>query len=417
MHILVITQYFWPENFRINDLVAGLVERGNQVSVLTGIPNYPEGRIFKGYGFLKMSRQDYCGAKVYRVPLIPRGTGGGLRLAINYLSYVVSACLLVPIRCRDQYDVIFIFEPSPITVALPALLLKKLRKIPVMFWVQDLWPESLSAAGAVKSKWVLNKVAHLVRFIYRRCDKILVTSKSYRTSIEHYDGTPDNILFFPQCAEKIFQPVTGKPAMAALGSIPDGFWIMFAGNIGAAQDFPAIIKAAARLKEYTDIHWIIIGDGRMRSWAESEAQEHKLNNVHFLGRYPLETMPSFFSHADALLVTLKKEPIFALTIPAKIQSYLACGKPVIAALDGEGARIIDEAGAGVSCPAENAEAFAQAVLKLYSATKSEREQMGNNGRAYYEAHFERNMLLDRLNYWMGEMCAGDGKHTEAPGVT
>jgi glycosyltransferase involved in cell wall biosynthesis len=192
-----------------------------------------------------------------------------------------------------------------------------------------------------------------------------------------------------------------------LDSIPPGFWIMFAGNIGAAQDFKTIIASAEKLKEREDIHWIIVGDGRMREWAENEETNRGLSKkFHFLGRHPLEAMPAFFSHADALLVTLRKDPIFTLTIPAKIQSYLACGRPVIAALDGEGAKVIDDAGAGFTCPAENSDALAQAVLKMYETPKSEREKMGACGRAYYEANFDRDMLLDRLEVWMRELVEG-----------
>lgn len=404
MNILIVTQYFWPENFRINDLVGGLVERNHKVTVLTGIPNYPEGRFFVGYGLFSNVSQKYNGAKVLRVPLIPRGKGGGIRLALNYLSFVLSACLLAPIKCRDQYDIIFIFEPSPVTVALPALLLKALRKVPVMFWVQDLWPESLAATGAVSSKRVLSAVAGVVKFIYRRCDKILVTSQSFKKSIELHNGAPEKILFFPQSAEDLFQPVSEKHVVAAFDSIPHGFWIMFAGNVGAAQDFQTIIAAAEILKCYKDIHWLIVGDGRMREWAESAVNVRGLTNaIHFLGRHPLESMPAFFSCADALLVTLKKDPLFALTIPAKIQSYLACGRPIIAAIDGEGTHIINEARAGFTCPAEDPDALARTVLKAYETPKSERENMGVKGRAYYEANFDRTMLIDRLEGWMRDL--------------
>lgn len=401
MHILVVSQYFWPENFRINDLVTGLIDRGHRVTVLTGIPNYPEGRFFDGYGLLCNTSHRYHGATVLRVPIFPRGKGGGARLALNYLSFVLSASVWGPLRCSDRYDVIFVFGPSPVTVALPALLLKSLRKVPVMFWVQDLWPESLSATGAVTSRLVLNVFAGVVRFIYRRCDRILIASQSFKESVELHAGRPESIVYFPQSAEDVFRPHVAKQPLEALALVPPGFRIMFAGNIGVAQDFRTIIDCAERLNGYNDIHFVIVGDGRMREWAEREARDRGLNaRVHFVGKHPLEEMPVYFSHADGLLVTLKKEPIFALTIPAKVQSYLACGRPIIAGLDGEGAKIVAEAGAGFTCQAEDPDALADAVLKLYHLPKDQRDQMGLNGRKYYEAHFDRGILLDKLTMWM-----------------
>ncbi|MHB8058191.1 MAG: glycosyltransferase family 4 protein [Desulfuromonadaceae bacterium] len=404
MHILIVSQYFWPENFRINDLALGLLERGHQVTVLTGVPNYPEGSFFDGYGYFN-KQQDYHGVKIVRVPLLPRGKGGGLQLALNYLSFAVAASVFGPLLCKGKFDQIFVFEPSPITVGIPALILKKLKSAPVLFWVQDLWPESLSATGAVKSKKVLALVAHLVKFIYQRCDRILIQSKSFFASVLQQGGEKGRIFYFPNSAESLF--TTPPSAKTPIPPLPEGFKVMFAGNIGAAQDFETIIDAAERLQSHKDIHWVIVGDGRMRAWSEAEVKNRGLSdNVHFLGRYPIEAMPVFFSHADALLVTLKKEPIFALTIPSKIQSYLACGRPVIAALDGEGASVIEEAGAGITCQGGAPVELAQAVLKMYETPKSEREKMGASGRAYYEANFDRNMLLDRLDEWMRELVEG-----------
>lgn len=405
MHILVVTQYFWPENFRINDLVAGLVERGHGVTVLTGLPNYPDGRLFKGYGYFNNPSERYCGAKVLRVPILPRGNGSGIRLALNYLSFVCSACLAGPLRCRESYDVAFIFEPSPITVALPALLMKRLRGIPVLFWVQDLWPESLAAAGAVSSPFVLGATGRLVRFIYRGCDRILVTSRAFLGSVAQYVEDRGQLRYFPQYGEDIYRVVELPAGAPERAQIPQGFVVMFAGNIGAAQDFPTILAAAHRLREYRDIHFVVIGDGRMRGHVEEEVARLQLQEtVHLLGRYPMEAMPGFFSLADAMLVTLKKEPIFALTIPAKIQSYLACGRPVVAALDGEGARIIEEASAGYTCDTEDPSALAEVVLRMRNTGAKERREMGLRGLRYYSENFDRSMLIDRLELWMKQLA-------------
>jgi glycosyltransferase involved in cell wall biosynthesis len=407
MKILIVTQYFWPEYFPINDLALGLLERGHHVTVLTGIPNYPEGRFFSGHGFFKNTRQNYHGVRVIRVPLLPRGNGGGLRLAINFFSFALSGSILAPFLCRGTYDVIFVYEPSPMTVGLPALVLKKLKSIPIFFWMQDLWPESLSATGAVNSKIILKMVEGLVRLICRGCDRILIQSKAFSSPVRRLGVDRERILYYPNSAEELYQPIKLDADAPERSVIPKGFSIMFAGNIGAAQDFATILGAAEKLRNYSDIHWIILGDGRMQPWVESQVRKRGLiKNVHLLGRHPVQAMPRYFSLADALLVTLRKEPIFELTIPSKVQSYLACAKTVIAALEGEGARVIEEAGAGLACPAEDPEALSDAVLTMYSMPEKEREAMGLRGRDYFEKHFERKMLLDRLEKWMKEVLEG-----------
>jgi glycosyltransferase involved in cell wall biosynthesis len=402
--LLIVTQYFWPETFRINDMLLGLVERGHEVKVLTGVPNYPGGRFFTGYNFFGPLLENYeDDIAVFRVPLIPRGNGTRLRLIFNYLSFVISACLLGPLRRLGSVDLIFIYEPSPITVCLPALLLKKLKSAPVMFWMQDLWPESLSATGAVRSKNILKIVDILVRFIYRACDLILVQSRAFVETIKRQGVDPNRILYFPNSAETFYQPVILEKDAPERGVMPEGFCVTFAGNIGAAQDFGTILNAAEILKDHSEINWVIIGDGRMFPWVKSQVIKRNLmKTVYLLGRYPVEAMPRFFALSDALLVTLKKELIFSLTIPSKIQSYLACGKPVIAALHGEGAKVIEEAGAGLTCPAENSKALAEAVLKMYKMSEKDREYLGQKGSEYFKQHFEREMLLDRLCEWMNE---------------
>jgi len=408
VHILIVSQYFWPENFRINDLSLGLMEKGHQVTVLTGIPNYPEGRFFPGYGFFKNNRENYQGVKVIRVPLIPRGNGGGLRLALNYISYAFFASILSPFVCRGKFDLIFVCQLSPVMVGLPALVLKRLKHAPIMFWIQDLWPESLSATGAIKSKKALKVVEKLVRFIYSGCDLILVQSRAFSPSIEKEGVDPCRIAYFPNSAEELYKPVEVELDAPERSMIPAGFCVMFAGNIGAAQDFETILSAAEQLKEYADIHWVIVGDGRMRPWVEAQIDERGLTEtVHLLGRHPVELMPRFFSIADVMLVTLKKEYIFSLTIPSKVQSYLACAKPIIAALDGEGARVIEESGAGVTCSAENPQALAEAVLKMYRLTEADLHDIGLRGRRYFEQHFERTVLLERLNNWIKEFQKGE----------
>lgn len=407
MNLLIITNHFWPENFRITDLALGLMARGHRVTVLTGVPDYPEGKFFPGYGIFKRRREDYQGINIRRVPLVPRGQGGRLRLALNYLSFALCGCLLAPLSCPGPFDWILVFETSPVTVGLPALVLKRLRHIPIMFWVQDLWPESLSATGAVDSPLVLGLVGLVVRLIYRGSDLILAQSRAFFPSIGQYGGSREKIVYFPNSAEDFYRPVQVEAEAPERALLSRGFNLIFAGNIGAAQDFDTILAAAELLKDRRDLHWVILGDGRRRAWVEDQVQARGLSaTVHLLGRYPPEAMPRFFALADALLVTLKKEPIFALTIPGKVQSYLAAAKPVIACLDGEGARVVQEAGAGLAGPAGDPKALAENVLAMYHLSKSARRAMGLRGRGYFEKHFERELLLDRMEALMQGVKGG-----------
>ncbi len=411
MKILIVTQYFWPENFRINDLAIALKARGHDVVVLAGIPNYPSGRFFKGYGWFSPTRERWEGISIIRCPIIPRGKGGGLRLAINYASYALSASLLGPWLCRGQFDVVFAYEPSPITVALPALLLGRLRKMPVLLWVLDLWPESVTAAGSVKSPFILRMIDRMVRFIYRRCDLILVQSRAFIERIRAQEAAAMKIRYFPNWAESIF---TQSPTGESPFELPDGFRVVFAGNIGAAQDFEAILQAAERVREEARIHWVIVGDGRMAGWLRSEIQSRRLTGtVHLMGSHPLEAMPALFASADAMLVTLKEDPIFSLTIPGKIQSYLACGRPVIGMLDGEGAKVLQESGAALVGPAGDSGTLADNVLALYRQSHEKRQLMGQSGREYYLRHFERNHLMSQLEQWLSEVHGPKPPHKSA----
>jgi colanic acid biosynthesis glycosyl transferase WcaI len=409
LRILLVTQYFWPEEFRINELAAIMAARGHQITVLTGIPNYPSGKFFSGYGFHRKRAENYFGMKVIRVPLCPRGKGGGIRLALNYFSFAFFASILGPFKCRDPYDVIFVYEPSPITVGLPAIVMKKIKSVPIVFWVQDLWPESLSATGALKSQYILKMVEHLVRFIYSRCDLILVQSRVFINTISSMGIEQSKIKYFPNSAEEIFCQADGVAKLSQDIKFPEGFCIMFAGNIGVAQDFETILTAAALIKNHADIHWVIVGDGRMFYWVQEQVKLRQLSQtVHLLGRHPVEAMPSFFSRADVMLVTLRKEPIFALTVPAKVQAYMASARPIIAALDGEGARTIEDARAGIVCPSENAGMLAEVILEVYHMDKDQRAKMAMNGRKYFEENFEPNKLIDDLERRLTELTEHKG---------
>lgn len=412
MRILVVSQYFWPENFRINDLVAEVCGLDHEVTILTGYPNYPSGKVFPRFKFNPSAFAKFGVANVVRVPIISRGKGG-LRLALNYASFVISATFLGIWCLRGQkFDVIFVFEPSPITVGLPAIFLSYIKRAPLAFWVLDLWPETLEAIGVVRSRHILKAIGRLVTFIYNRCDLILAQSKSFIPLIRQYCQKEIKVEYFPSWSDATFD--FANVDLAKEVPKADGvFSIMFAGNIGDAQDFPAILDAAEVIKDEGRIRWLIVGEGRASEWVRTEVIRRGLeNSFHLLGSYPVDRMPSFYKHADALLVSLKAESIFAMTIPGKLQSYLAAGIPILAMLNGEGAEIIRRSGAGISIPAGDGFALATAVIHMANMNIEERLKMGRAGLALSEEEFNRGALISKLLSWLNGLCVVEGRHQE-----
>lgn len=401
MKILVVSQYFWPENFRINDLVVELQERGHEITVLTGWPNYPDGFIYSDFRKQPKEYSNYNGIKVLRVPLLPRGKSS-INLVANYLCFVLSASLLGPIKLAGiKVDRIFVFEPSPVTVGLPAIVIKFLKKAPIAFWVLDLWPETLTAVGVVKSKFLIKWINALVSFIYKHSDLLLAQSRSFVNNLNNYCDTHKKVKYFPAWAEDIFVQKNIKPAIEIPPASSDAFSLMFAGNIGDAQDFNSILVAAEILRERKDVRWLIVGDGRMADWVKEESRLRGLDEKFImLGRYSLNRMPSFYAAADALLVSLKAKDIFSMTIPGKLQPYLASGKAIIGMLNGEGASVIRESGAGYVCNAGDGPGLAKIIADMASLSHQRRGEMGESGRIFYKKHFDKKVLIDRLESWL-----------------
>jgi colanic acid biosynthesis glycosyl transferase WcaI len=407
MRLLVVSQYFWPENFRINELVETLVARGHDVTVLTARPNYPEGVVYPEYAAAPTKFAHYAGAAVVRVPFAPRGHGAA-RLVLNYATFVASAATLGAWRLRGRpFDAVFVFQPSPVTSCLPALVIGRLKRAPVILWTLDLWPETLQAVGVLRSPLLLSFVGRLVRFIYRRCALVLGQSRAFASNVERYAGGADRFRYFPQWSEALFSidPASVAPA-PEVQPYAGTFNVLFAGNIGDAQDFPAILDAAERLRHRPDIRWLVVGDGRAAAWVREEVERRGLGaRVILLGRHPAERMPAFFKGASALLVSLKRAPVFALTIPGKVQAYLASGLPVLGMLDGEGARVIEEAQAGLTCAAGDGAALATLVERLAVLPAAERSEMGARGLHYARREFDRERLVGQLEGWLRGVAA------------
>jgi glycosyltransferase involved in cell wall biosynthesis len=394
MNILIVTQYFWPEEFRVNDLAVDLVDRGNNVTVLTGNPNYPKGKFFKGYGF-KFMNEEHQGIKIYRVPIVPRGNNR-LTLILNYLSFTIIGSIFILFH-RIKYDKVFAINFSPITAVFPAILYKKLHKKQLYLWVQDLWPESVSAAGNINSSFVLNLLTIMVKYIYKNSDRVLLQSEAFMPSVQEKGVTKKQIEYIPNWAEDLYSDKSKIFINKYEAIIPKGFLVMFAGNIGEAQDFESILKAAEITKQYSDIKWVIVGDGRRKTWVESEINRLDLKSTFFLlGRHQMNEIPSFFVHADVMLLSLKDEGVFTLTIPSKIQSYMAFGKPIIGMLNGVGYDLINKANCGYVGMAGDSIVLAENVIKAYKEESNVLSNMGVSGIKYYNQNFSKKMVIDKL---------------------
>ena len=404
MRIVLITQYFWPESFIINELIEILAQQGHTVKVLTGKPNYPDGEIYEGYKKEGILTEHFShNVSVYRVPLRPRGKGGAKNLILNYLSFVINGLRFFPAAIKgESYDVVFAFGLSPITSIIPAIFLKWRLKTHLAVWIQDLWPESLKATGFVRNRFLLWLTGQLVRSIYFCSDTILAQSHGFKAPIMRY-AKENKIVYYPNSYNDSSMTVSQVSSLPEqlLNQLSSNFCIVFAGNLGTAQSLNTLVEAAERLKDLPAFRLVLVGSGSMSDWLIEQKREKSLDNIILAGRHPAHEMPHIFSRAAALLVSLKNDEIFSYTIPSKIQAYLAAGKPIIAALDGEGARVVKEAGAGLTCPAEDADALVDCIRTLYILSLAEREQMGASGRSYFLEHFnmptQANKLIEILD--------------------
>ncbi len=390
MKILIVSQYFWPENFKGNDIAEELVKKGHEVTVLTAKPNYPKGKFYKGYTFFNKRKELWNGVEVVRCPILPRGNNN-IMLLLNYISFVFFSSFAVLFRLKKNYDAIFVQQLSPVFIALPGILLKKINKAPLILWVLDLWPESIRATLGIKKGIVYSIIIKIVNLVYKSSDKILISSKGFENSIKNYLKENKEIIYFPNWAENVFL----KHEQLKVPNLPTGFNIMFAGNIGEAQDFESILIAAERTNAF-NINWIIVGDGRKKKWIENEIAKRNITNVYLLGRFPLSSIPSLFEKADALIVSLKDDEIFSLTVPAKIQAYLASGNVLIGMLSGEGAEIIANSKAGVNCNSGDVSCLVEKAKYLASLDNKMIKNMQGHAKEYYLKHFDKKMLIDRL---------------------
>ncbi|ATH06711.1 hypothetical protein BIY24_01780 [Halobacteriovorax marinus] len=394
MKILLVTQYFHPENFRISDIAKSLhKEEEYEISVFTGMPNYPKGKFYRGYGFLGPFYEEFEGIKIYRFPHLPREKSL-LGLVLNYLSFSLLACVFIFRLLFKSYDLVFCNCQSPIFVALSAVLYKKIKRVPLILWVQDLWPESLSSTLGVENKFLLFPLKQLVGFIYKMSDHILVTSEGFISKINELTGGSVATECWPQWGEDIFlekcERVEGVFDYTSVN-------ITFAGNLGVVQDFETIFEAIIGLKEINGIVWNFFGDGKRRQWMEEIVRKESLEkSVVIHGQKPLSKMPCILQSSDLLLVSLRSDNLFSLTVPAKLQAYMASGRPILASIDGEGAEVVARAGCGLISKASSSEDLIIQVKKFLSLSLSERSEMGARGRNYFCRNYKKEILLSKL---------------------
>lgn len=396
-HLLVVSQYFYPEQFRVNDICAEWVLKKYKVTVITGIPNYPKGKFYDGYGLFSKREEKYKGIDIIRLPLIPRGNNS-VMLVLNYLSFAIAGYFW-HLFTRIDADIVYIYQLSPISAALPGVWYAKKKKKPCLMYVTDLWPESVESVTGLRNKFILGMIGRMVDSIYRRCDRIFTSSTSFIEAIRKRGVPEDKLKFWPSYAEDFYVRLSKEDV--SVPEIPqDGrFNIIFAGNIGVAQGLD-VLPGTAKLLRQDGIHvrFSIVGDGRFKTDLKKLVHENDLSDMfNFVDRQFPQRIPSFFAVCDAVMICLAKNELFSMTIPAKTQSCLACGKPIIVSADGEVQKIVAEAKAGIVAESGNAEMLAEKIRELISKSNGELAQMGDSAYGYYKSHFDKKALLDDMD--------------------
>lgn len=394
MRCLLLTSHFYPESFRCNDIAFELVRRGYEVTVLTAIPDYPQGKFYEGYSLFKRRREKIQGVKVIRVPIIPRGNGRAMRMILNYASgtfFLIFYALYQALF--HKYDCIFVHQISPAFIALPGVLVKKIQRIPMDLWILDMWPQSL-VAGGIRSPWVYRCVDAMMDFIYRNSAVIHISSLGFRKLLRARGVADEKIVYLPNWSDDSIV----RAVKVDIPPLPSGFIVMFAGNLGEAQNLENVLAAALLLKGQKEIHWVFLGNGRKKPWMEQYVAQCGLEDtVHLLGRFPIEMMASFFEKADVMLVSLADETVFNLTLPAKVQAYMSCAKPIIGMLNGEGQEIIGKAQCGRCVGANDVNGLSKEILELSKLPVEELHRMGQSGYEYYMKYFRKDVCMDIID--------------------
>jgi len=404
MKILIVSQYFHPESFRINELARALAHKGHEITVLTAWPTYPKRDLFRNYPGRWSWFEEYHGIRIYRVPIWTRNGSGRVELSLNYLSFVASATLLgLPRLFFQHFDVQFVWATSPITACFPAIAFRALKGIPIVMWVQDLWPEVVSAVGAVKNPHVMGLLRSMVRFIYKRCDLLLAQSPGFLKAIVQKGIPESRVIVVPNWGLDSKADLSKRPTQAEQLAQVEGFKILYAGNIGKAQDWETVLSAAEQLRN-TSVKWVLMGDGSERTRLHQFVQERDLQHSFvFLPPCSPEEVAFVYAEADANVITLKSDPVLSLTIPSKVQSCLATGKPIVAVVDGEAERALLETRSTFCTRPGDVHGLVESVRTLVDLSETDRKKLGESGRSWYNQYYTENAVVEKINHCLRQL--------------
>lgn len=396
LKVLFLSMHYRPEpcDTRTSQLAKAFAAKGHRATALTSFPNYPFGKVYAGYRQRLCKKEGVDGVNLVRVPMIPDHSKSSKKRALSYLSFGASAAMIGSFVTRRP-DLIWIHHP-PLGTGLAGWFLATVKRVPFVYEIHDLWPETLTSTGMVREGRLTHAIRKVCNFLHKRADAVVVTSHGMKLHLERQGLAPDKIHVLPQWAdEETYKPVPRNAAFGDEHGLSGKFNIVFAGNIGVAQRLDTALEAASRLRDLPDVQIVFVGAGVELEGLQRRAQDEGLTNVRFLGQQPPEAMPDFCAWGDGLLVHLKNDPLFAIMIPGKVQTYMACGSPILCGVAGDAADLVSSANAGLCFPPEDAQAMEMAIRQLVSMSPSERKALGQNAVAGYEQFCSKAMLVDR----------------------
>ncbi len=394
--ILVVTQHYWPENFRITDICNGFVDSGIEVDVLCGLPNYPKGEWFDGYNFKGPRFEMHEGVNIYRCGEIRRKNNTNARIFFNYLSYPIFALFNLHRLRKFKYNAVFCYNTSPVIMMFPAVVYSKFKKVPLTTYVLDLWPDNLYTTLDIQNKFLRSVAKNVSHWFYRRCGKLISMSESMLKKVEGISPKSQHAVIPQHCEDLYFQKPT---SLDIKKKFDDKFNVLFAGNISPAQNLNMLLGCAKIFKEIniSNIRFIIVGDGMSRKQLEQDINSAHLNDYfEFLGQHPADEMPNYFAAADVLFMAYSELEALEIAIPAKLASYFAAGKPCVVSISGEGAQAVIKANAGLVSAPGDVSALCENILSMAQMNSTTLQKMGESAQIYCKQNFKRDMILNRL---------------------